>query len=667
MNYSFWTSYQETEITEKTKYWVDLWEEIIEDFRNKSYDKDLINPHLLLKNIVDEIKYNEFKNSRNISYFLDKFNYFLKEDEVIKKSFNIDFTLIRNELASKSKRFGYCIILCEQIMKSFQNGDYYKDSCDRLKDVILDSQWKDENEISLLSLNLIVELILVGYTIDEIKTIPKEIFNKYSVIKPNDVEIINTLFPTSLNTKNYHHDGVFDRASYNEDLKAEIDSLSISDRLDKLKSYFDKEYSEGYGIFHIEGLKGTIDINVGDVNFYSPNIDNCTSFLKIDTTKYDTFNELKLECVDENDPSFVNAAVKIKHRGFDSARKQALEIIETSLDIIRLYSHSETPLRVKQNNFHLVNCENLHISSRFSSDGKKHTKDYHSFDMSKSFFCTKDNNEYLSKLYDLFLNNEIARSPLSARLIYSLHWYRKAFETNNIEDKLLNYWIVIENLMTFDSKNENIVLKDKEERDKFTLIEEIVPFIELSCTLKKFAKEVYIYFDDLIHNLELNPVTINKTFLEMYKDDINKCQLGSQWVDKKINLVEFVQNVNLLKLCFKRKLIENKIVFVDKFYNDTTFTKLEVEKSLKQTKQDLLLIYRYRNFIVHNAHFDNNILPYYVMKAENIAGNLLGEILYQHVQDNTKSQQENLIQIRIKMERMIKRLDSNVPVDLWDF
>jgi hypothetical protein len=670
MAFLFGTSYQDTEITEKTKYWVDLWDEIIDDFSTKSYDKDLINPHLLLINIVDEIKFNNLKNSRINSYFIEKLNYFLKEDAVVEKSFNTDFTLIRNELVGGSKRFGYFIILCEQTIKSFKNGSYYEDSCNRLKELILDSQWKDkdEDDIYLLSLNLIVELILAGYTIDEIKTIPSEIFSKYSVIeKGENIEIIRTKYPTSVNAKNYYDDGVLNKKTYYEAIKVEIDSLSISDRLDKLKSYFSKEYSEGYGIFHIEGLKGNIDINLGDVNFYSPKSEGCAQIGTIYKTKYDNFNELKLEFNDDKDPSFVNAAAKIKHRGFDSAQTQALEVIEKALDIIRVYAHSETPLRIKLNHFYLVDCEDLLISSHFSSDGKRHIKDYYSFDVSKSFFCTADKDEYLNNLNNIFLNNEITKSPLSAKLTYSLHWYRKAFETNNREDKLLNYWIVIENLITFDSKNENIVLKDKEERDKFTLIEEIVPFIELSFVLKNVASDAYDYFDCLTFNWDGNSDTRNGNDLEITPECLNKCQLGSQMVGKEINLVDFVQNINLLKPCFKRKLIENKIVFVDRFYNDTKFTKSEVERSLKQTKQDLLLIYRYRNLIVHNAHFDNNILPYYVMKAENIAGNLLRELLYQHIQDNTKSQQDILIQIRVKMERMIKRLDSNIPVDLWKF
>jgi len=137
MNLQFWAGYQEDEITEKTKYWVDLWEEIIEDFSKEAYDKDLINPHLLLMNLIDEIKFNKLKRSRNNFYFLDVLNYFLEKDVVIKKSFNTDFTLIRKDLACQSKRLEYFIILCEQTMESFRNGKYFNESCDCLKDLIL--------------------------------------------------------------------------------------------------------------------------------------------------------------------------------------------------------------------------------------------------------------------------------------------------------------------------------------------------------------------------------------------------------------------------------------------------------------------------------------------------------------------------------------------------
>ena len=120
-----WSNYKDTEITEKTKYWVDLWEETVEGFSNDVYDKDLVNPHLLLIYLIEEIKYNKPMNVKNNNYFIEKLNFFVKNDLVIKNLFKTDFILLIGELSSKYKRFEYFRILCEEIINVFQKGIYF--------------------------------------------------------------------------------------------------------------------------------------------------------------------------------------------------------------------------------------------------------------------------------------------------------------------------------------------------------------------------------------------------------------------------------------------------------------------------------------------------------------------------------------------------------------
>ena len=669
MNLFLWDTYNDGEITEKTKYWADLWEEIIDEFSNSLYGNELVNPHLLLMNLLDEIRYNKLQSKRNNTYFLNKIRYFLKTDKVIKKSFNTDFKLIVGELSQKSQRFEYFILLCEQTIESFQNGIYFKESCDLLKKIILSTKWEDgdENEIALISQNLIIELILTGYSIKEIKKIPQNIFDKYELIDTDSGEILRSKYPLSIHTKEYTKDGVFDEASYKEAAKAEIDSLSISDRINRLKYYFDNELSEGYGIYHIEGLKGNVDLNIGKVNFYSPKIENYTNSTSTPKVKAKDFEEKKLEFYDSQAHSFINAAVKIKYRDFESAKNHSMEIIEKSLDMLRLYTYSKTPFHIKVDRFYLIDCEDLGVSSSFSSENHKHIKDLHSFNLNESFF-SNEKDEFFKNLEQLLLNENKEQYQLSSKLIYSLHWYRKGFETNIKEDKLLNYWIAIENLVTLGSKNENLVLINQNEKDKFTLVEQLVPFIELFCSLQQVAIDAYSYLDSLLNSSQSNPAcNSSKNYLDLPQECLDACQFYSRRCKIQINLLDFVQSLNLIKPHITKKIIENRVNYADKFYNDNEFTKKEIQRKLEQTKEDLLLIYRYRNFIVHNAHFDNNILPYYVIKAENIAGNLLRVILHQHINDRSIPQQKILLRKKVEMERMIEKLDNNIPVDLWSF
>lgn len=662
MNLFLWDSYSENEITEKTKYWVDLWEKIIEDFSEYSYERELVNPHLLLNNLIDEVKYNNLKNKENNNYLIKKFNDYVTNDPVIKKSLKNDFILIINELKN-SKRFEYFILLCEQTKEYFQKGTYFKESCDVLKQIILNSEWKENEEeaISQISQSLIIELILEGYSIEKIKTIPENLFDKYEIRKLNSKEFVQTKYPSSLNLKMFYECDIFNQNSYNEALKTEIDSLTISDRINRLKYYFDKEPDEGYGIFHVEGLKKqSIDINIGEVNFYSPNPKDLIKSKTESETKVKDFSEKKLEFYDREKQYSVNAAVKIKYRDFESAKIQALEIIETSLDLLRLYVNSETPFKVAVDKFYLVDCEDLSVLQSYSAKNQKFYKEINSCDLSGSNI-----RESLNDFKELLSNSNIKKSPLSVKLIYSLHWYRKAFETSVIEDKLLNYWIVIENLITFDSKNGNLVLRDGDVRSKFVLVEELVPFIELRHSIYSVVVDTYIYLYNLINHSQTNSKGLSKKCLDIPEDCIDACKLRGQ-IFHKDDWKEFILNLHLLCPHIKNKVIENKIKYTEKFYNDTKFTSSELQTKLNQTKQDLLLIYRYRNLIVHNARFDNNILPYYVTKAEHLARNLLLEILSQHIKNYTRSQQEILIGEKVKMDRIIKKLESNEPVDLWE-
>jgi len=692
MKFFLWTSYGENEVTEKTKYWVDLWEDIIENLSRTIYDRDIVNPHLILINLLDEIKYNKLQNEKNNAYFLENCKIFGNKDEVVKKLLFTDFQLLISELSQKSNKFEYISLLFKDMLKIFQNGAYFKESCNLLKKIILESQWKkdDEENIYFLSQNLIIELILAGYSIETIKDIPRGLFDKYEILNTENGEYITTKYPISVDSKNHYENGIFNKVSYNEALKAEINSLSISDRVEMLKYYFDKEPFEGYGIYHIEGLiKENLDVNIGEVNFYSPQLENYWRYINNPDIKIEDFNERKLAFYDEEKPiyerhvnnipyndlksqvkqaSFVNATVKIKYRDIESAKRQSLEIINKALDILRLYIHSKTPFRVKVNRFYLVNCEDFGVAYySFPTGDTTISKQINSFNLKNTHFFSEKNSEFLNSLNELLFSKEIKKYPLAAKLIYSLHWYRKGFETDVPEDQLLNYWIAIENLITFDSKNGNLVLKNQEEKDKFVLVEGLVPYIELSYSIRNVAVETLFYLKNQIISSEIDDKwNLSGKQLKVPPNIINDCQLEANTEYKVINLNEFIKNLHLLNEYVTRKVIGDKIEYAAKFYSDTEVKKLEIKRKLKQMQQDLLLIYRYRNLIVHNAHFDHKILPYYVMKAENFARNLLDKILYEFIKDNTRSHQEILTWEKVKMERLIKMLENDLPVDLWD-
>ncbi len=674
MDMFLWDSYAIGEVNDKIKYWIDLWEDFIENSDNDLYGLNMINPHLLLIDIIDETRFNRMKNPKIKEYFKIKIGLVLKNDPVIKNSFKTDFTLIIREL--ESNRPKYFIELCESVQKSFKNGLYFKESCEELKKILISSKWEtdDDKKISLISQNLIVELILLGYSKEKIINIPKDLFDKYSTSINMDGDkdggILTTRFPVVRTiAQNFTKENVLDKIKFNEALKKEIDALTISDRIGYLKLYCDEKENEDYIIFRIEGLKGeNIDINIGNVNFYSSKKTSLKNDKKGITPiiihvadpkslKNEDFNINKLLYFADQVTS-VNAAAKIKYRDLESARIKGIESIEKSFDILRCYLFSEIPFGIKTNDFIVVNSAGLSKGGSSSVDKSvKWYREFHSVGLEQ----LKNKTDF-DNIAKILYSDGTEKFPMAKKLAYSLHWYRKAFETNNPEDKLLNYWIVVENLLTFDSKDENLVLEDGKKNNKFTLVEELVPPIDLMDFIIRISNDLYFYLNHLI-----NTSQNGRQLLTLRDEDLNACQLRKNGDKTTVDLKEFINNVSRLEDLVSRKIIKDKIIYAKNFYLDRMFAKEEIIRRLEQTKLDLLIMYRYRNLIVHNAHFDNTILPYYIIKAQRFARTLLLVTLEEFIANKTSSHEEILLSKKVKIDRMIERLKNNEPVDLWNY
>jgi hypothetical protein len=85
MDMLLWDTYQANEINEKIKYWVDLWEDLISNFNKNRYGLTLINPHLILRDIIDEIEDNKLKNKENKKYYNKQLNHIIKSNLVTRR------------------------------------------------------------------------------------------------------------------------------------------------------------------------------------------------------------------------------------------------------------------------------------------------------------------------------------------------------------------------------------------------------------------------------------------------------------------------------------------------------------------------------------------------------------------------------------------------------
>lgn len=644
MQLYLWDNYSDGEVTDKIKYWVDLWEDLIDNFNEKSHGLKLLNPHLLLRDIVDEIDSNDFGNKDNRKYFYDQLNFFLKNDPAIKRNFKTDFELIRRIF--NSDRNIYLRQLCKNVYDIFQTGNYFRESFQILQDIILDPQHKetDETNINFISQSLIVELLLKGYSLKTMRVIPQNIFSTY-YMRENFLE---TDYPHSIRWED------FSRGNRDEDIKAysseiqkEMKDLTIQQRLQKFIYYYEKDPEVFWFIFSVEGLKGKDEFVIGDVIFYSP-------FQKRIVKKQDGQHDSELFHGTESE-HFLNAAIKVNTIDFEASKQEAIDSIERTLDFIRCFVEIEPNLTILRNNHIVCDSEGILRRESLSRSDDKWFKFHKSFDSE-----TIEEDSGLSTLFkdagSLFKSIERS-NEIEQKIRTSLHWYRKAEETDILEDKILNYWVVVENIFTFKNIGHNLVFPGNQKETKFFLIKELLPSLLISNFIFDNGWQTFNYIEKL-----LKTGHGGRQCLNLPKDVIDACNLNPA-PGAVIKLQLFVDNLDLLITHVERKIIKDKILYTNKFYKDNVLAKKEIEAKLMEIENNILLFFRYRNKIVHNAHFDNTILPYYVKVARNFAGELLRHILFKFNSNNSITVEDILLNRYTRFNRLMEKLNTGASVD----
>jgi hypothetical protein len=162
METQIWTKYATDEVNDKIKYWVDLWEDLIDNFGQNPYGLDLISPHVLLRLVVDEVDDHELRNEQMRQLFLARLSEAAKSDVVLIESLSPELSLILSQL--NTSNLYYLVRACENTLSFFESGRYFHDSHSKLVRILSQVAWNagDENTIRTITNNLIVELLLKG-------------------------------------------------------------------------------------------------------------------------------------------------------------------------------------------------------------------------------------------------------------------------------------------------------------------------------------------------------------------------------------------------------------------------------------------------------------------------------------------------------------------------
>ena len=598
---------KEFSLNEKESYFVSYYLYRLKLYESGSSEFEIFNLHSLCEIIIEEIINNNI--NRNLKFFQDKLRNISRIDYMIKNNYEYKVNEIINNITSNKQ---YALIVAKNLITELNEGKYGKEICYRISKLIF-SKKELENikvELNYLIDALIIEYVIYGYDLKEIEDIIYNIFSKYQII---DSKRVITNFPIPEGTKD------------NEKIINFINDLSIQKRIDTLKLYFEQKKRKFYYMFNMRGIVGDfLDIHLNNVDIY--NWKTKYKFgIEIQKDKPAMYSAGNFE---KND---IHCSIMIESVGKDSKFEKVKQELDDALDILSFYHNIQCKIEVDYSKY-VIFDENREVigegmTNEFNENFKREVKPLN-YNYNKS---NDEVNEEYNKYSKYILNN----FSYSSRIIkQSIRYYKKAKEATRLEDKILDYWICIENI--FNAINIDIPnsILDKNEKDsKFNKIYSLIPYITLKNRLILVYWKVYEFFmnsDRYARNFNLKILT---------DDEMKKLQFNGE----EINLIDFIKYYEILDNKFNLEIIQDIYLKYNKMLTDARITTDYINKSIRKSKDILLILYRYRNMIVHNAQYDITFSKFYIKQFDLIASMILNTIINEYYINEGNKKLEDII------------------------
>ena len=409
----------------------------------------------------------------------------------------------------------------------------------------------------------------------------------------------------------------------NEKIKEYIDNLTIEDRIKSLKDYFNKKSYKYYYLFNISGIKG-IDLNIRLNNVSIYNWKTSYKFpIEVDKKMQKEYIGYKYGKFEDND---IHCSICIKSVDKEDVFEKIKQQLNEALDILYTYHNFECKILVDYSHYIVFNENNEIVSEgmtrQYDENFKREVRPLQFYSGNE---VLKANEEYNN--YSKYILNNL--TPTSEIVKNSVRYYRKGKEATNVEDKILNYWICIENMLNVNIDLPSSIIGKEDDDLKFKKIKSIAPILTCQIDLTSKYWLIHDYFYD--RYLENTKVMDTK--------DAEKLQFNYN----EVNLIDFINNYELLENKFTTQ-IDSEIYLK---YLNLLYDKEKIENYINKyiaTIQDILLLsYRYRNMIVHNAQYDITFINFYSKQLELIAIRLLNVITSEIYKSEARKDLNNII------------------------
>lgn len=593
-------------LDEKLNYFIEYYLYLIKQYNDGLVNFTIFNLHSICQFIKEELTYNA--SLRNIKLLSKKLRNNVVMDYFSKNEYKLKIEAILQSITTNKE---YTLIIVNSLLKEIEDGKYAKKLCDRIVKLLFSKKELNnvKEEVKYLTNSLIIEYLILGYNSSEIESFIINIFSNYSEV--NGEYFTNYPIPNNISGNK---------------IKKYILSLTNKERINALKKYIKIKVSTYYYLFTVDGIVGDLlDIKLNNVNIYNYR----------NKAKFNIEREGNTSPIYENGKykeKLIHCTVKVESIGKNNAIEKVKEEVENALDILHKYHDVRCKIDVNYSYYILFDKSKNIIGEGMT---RKYDENFKKI-VNAINYNHKNDNDYtkLQKNYNNYskyiINNH---SKTSNILKQSLRYYRKAKESFKIEDSILNYWICIENIFKFEIEVSKSVL-DKDEKDnKFNNIISFFPMVVLYNEIIEKYWNIYHYFSNKGANYK------HYIIKKFNKNELNKLQFKIGNVD----LRKFLKNMNILKdkiiTTLDREIYNDAV----KKLNDINETKLFVSEIIDKTKEHLILLYRYRNMIVHNAYCNFYFSEYLQNRFDYITIELLNMITENYCDNKAQKNIEEII------------------------
>lgn len=578
-------------------YWQHYWDYCIEMLTDKdNVSFKVLGPRMLVRDLVDELEGQGMANQDNIDFFRRHLSEMDKTDEVFHLLCHPIVTCLQQRLGDKENRES-SILLCKKILAALDENNYFAKLVDWLAKTI--DETKSNDFYSRKKINEITHLVIAayvaeGFALDEIKSYATDVPGV--VIQEGGCVLAAPPEFETLKQSDYSSE-----EAYYEAIGEYINKRSVCQCLDVLKYYYDLAPRDAYFVVRLNGLKGEVDDYIGDINIYSPK------------KKQYVTGEFSLSQVEEmyEGRDRVNAAIPIHYRSIGQAKAQAASKLEEALDLITLSYRTRVPVTMATNIYAVV-VDGNEVGSSISNKGND--PQMASRDEMMSYLdaldltdVRADGFKFLTEKHHIL---EVVGETMRRRLKNATRWYAKASAAEKSEDVLLYSWYAVEGLLKIGGQAQVEVLDNTKTISSVKVIQEVVSSVICKRFFYRYLRgsyEHYLYLTDR-----------NNNYYDLTDDVIRKAALNLKAGDHYRD-ADFLNAIPEMMECINNDIAKDELAELQAFYRDGEGLK----KKAQQIKEDILMIYRLRNMIVHNAAISCENITFYAQEAKFMAQSII--------------------------------------------